>query len=271
MNNVTLHLGDCAEVMRSFPDGCIDLTVTSPPYDNLRTYNGYVFDFEAIARQLCRVTKPGGVVVWVVGDATINGSESGASFRQVLYFKEIGFSIHDTMIYLKNGPAYPSQDRYYQVFEFMFILSKGKPKTFNPIKDRENRWYGQKWGKTRTRRETDGTLKVQDWYKEEGEKFGTRFNVWKFNVGAGYTAEENYAHEHPAMFPEALARDHILSWSNPGDMVFDPMTGSGTTGKMAVKYGRNFTGIEISAEYYQIAERRIRAAQQQPSLFTEAT
>ena len=209
--------------------------------------------------------------MWVVGDATINGSETTTSAEQKIYFRKLGFNIHDTMFYQKNGPAYPSQNKYYQVVEYMFIFSKGAPKTFNPIKDRENRWYGQKWGKTRTRREVDGSLKEQAWYKDEGEKFGTRFNVWKYNVGAGYTAEEDYAYGHPAMFPEAMARDHILSWSNPGDTVLDPMTGSGTTGKMAVKYDRHFIGIDISAEYLEIARKRIAAAQQQPSLFTEAT
>jgi len=263
---VELIQGDCLEVMKNMEAGSIDLTVTSPPYDNLRDYNGYVFDFEGIAQQLYRVTKPGGVVVWVVGDATVNGSETGTSFKQALYFKEIGFNLHDTMIYTKNGSSYPSKNKYYQIFEFMFVLSKDKPKTINLIKDRKNIWHGQKWGKTRSRRTQDGELKHQSWYKEEGNKFGVRFNVWKYNVGAGYTAEEDYVYSHPAVFPEALARDHILSWSNPGDMVLDPMCGSGTTGKMAVKLERNFIGIEISAEYLDIAQRRIKEAQMQPRL-----
>ena len=266
MSVVSLHLGDCAKIIKTFPDSCIDLTVTSPPYDNLRSYNGYMFDFEAIAEQLHRVTKPGGIVVWVVGDATINGSETGTSFRQALYFKEIGFNLHDTMIYLKNGASYPSRDKYYQVFEYMFVFTKGKPVTFNPIKDRENRWYGQKWSKNRSRRGKDGELKTQTWHKDERGKFGVRFNTWKINGGAGYSAEEDYSYKHPAIFPESLARDHILSWSNPGDMVLDPMCGSGTTGKMAILNGRDFTGIEISPEYLTIAEKRINAARQQMPL-----
>jgi len=258
MSDPILYLGECSRVMRErIPDASIDLTVTSPPYGNLRTYNGYVFDFEAIAQELWRVTKPGGVVVWVVGDATINGSETGTRFRQALRFMDLGFRLHDTMIYEKNGPSYPSQDKYYQVFEYMFILSKGSPHIFNPIKDRKNRWFGQKWSKGRTRRDANGDLQWQDWYKDEGKEYGTRFNIWRFNVGAGYTAEEDYAYEHPAMFPEALARDHILSWSNPGDTVLDPMMGSGTTGKMAMRYQREFIGIEISAEYYEIAKKRM--------------
>ena len=264
---ITLLQGDSAQVLKTLDAASVDLTVTSPPYDNLRTYKGnYQFDFETIAKELYRVTKPGGVVVWVVGDATINGSETGTSFRQALYFMGLGFNLHDEMIYEKNGPAYPAQDKYYQVFEHMFIFSNGKPSTFNPIKDRVNRWYGQKWGKTRTRRTPDGELTSQTWYKDEGEKLGTRFNIWRYNVGAGYSAEEDYAYDHPAIFPESLARDHILSWSNPGDTVLDPFLGSGTTIKMAVLYDRNGIGIEIEPEYMAIAERRIKDAQQQMRL-----
>jgi DNA modification methylase len=268
VSSVELRLGNCLDVMSGMPDNIIDLTVTSPPYDNLRSYNGYVFDFEPIAKELFRITKPGGVLVWIVGDATIDGSESGSSFTQALYFKSIGFNLHDTMIYEKNGPSYPSKNKYYQIFEYMFILSKGSPITFNPIRDRKNRWYGQKWSKGRTRRDKDGNLKWQDWYKDEGTEFGTRFNIWKFNTGAGYTAEEKYAYDHPAMFPEALARDHILSWSNPNDIVLDPLLGSGTTGKMAVKHDRNFIGIEIDPTYFAIAKRRIKEASQQLRLWS---
>ena len=141
--------GNCVEIMKEWENNIIDLTITSPPYDNLRDYKGYVFDFENIAKQLYRVTKSGGVVVWIVGDATIKGSETGTSFRQALYFKEIGFNLHDTMIYSKAGFQYPATNRYHQTFEYMFIFSKGKPKTFNPIKDRKNKWDGP-WGKPMT-------------------------------------------------------------------------------------------------------------------------
>ena len=260
MNDITLHLGDCAEVMQRLPDASIDLTVTSPPYDNLRKYNGFVFDFESIAQQLFRVTKLGGVVVWVVGDATIDGSETGTSFRQALRFMEIGFNLHDTMIYEKNGMALPDNVRYFQSFEYMFIFSNRKPKAINFLTDRKNRFL-ERWGKGQTVREADGRMTERK--RHIGNPYGRRFNIWRINGGYGYSAEEDYAYQHPAIFPEALARDHILSWSNPGDMIFDPMMGSGTTGKMAVKYGRNFTGIEISEEYYAIAERRIAEAKLQ--------
>lgn len=268
----TLYCGDCAQVMaQHIADNSIDLTVTSPPYDNLRTYNGYTFDFEAIAAQLWRVTKPGGVVVWVVGDATINGSETGTSFRQALHFMALGFNLHDTMIYEKNGASYPNQERYYQVFEYMFVLSKGAPKTYNPIKDRENRWFGQKWSKGRTRRNKDGSLTRQDWYdKDAGSKFGVRYNIWRIFVGAGYSHTDDLAMSHPGTFPEALARDHILSWSNPGDVVLDPMCGSGTTLKMALLNGRRAIGIDVSAEYVELARQRIAKVEAQPFLFHPA-
>lgn len=245
-------------------DESVDLTVTSPPYDDLRSYNGYVFDFEGIASELFRVIKQGSILVWVVGDSIINGSESGSSFRQVLHFKNIGFLLHDTMIYQKAGPAYPSKNKYYQVFEFMFILAKGRPSTFNPIKDRKNRWYGKKFSNVRTRRQKDGSLTRQTWTRDEGEQYGIRFNVWKYTTGHGYQGDE-FASLHPASFPEMLASDHIRSWSNPGDVVLDPMYGSGTTLKMAKQLDRNGIGIDISREYIELSRKRILATQ--PPLF----
>ena len=119
----------------NIPSNFIDLTVTSPPYDNLRAYNGYSWDFESVAQELYRITKDGGVVVWVVGDATIKGSETGTSFKQALYFKEIGFKLHDTMIYQSDKPPL-THNRYEQKFEYMFVFSKGRPKTFNPIMEK---------------------------------------------------------------------------------------------------------------------------------------
>ena len=239
-------------------DESVDLTVTSPPYADLRDYDGYVFDYQPCIKDLWRVTKPGGVVVWVVGDKTDDTGESGESFRQALYFKDVGFRLHDTMIYMKSGPAYPAQDKYYQIFEYMFIFSKGKPKTINLLKDRENRWYGQKWSKIRTRRKQDGTLKTQEWYKDEGDKLGVRFNIWQYQVGFGYHGDK-YCHEHPASFPENLARDHIETWSNPGDVVLDPMCGSGTTGKMAMLTGRRFIGMDISPKYIDLTSDRLQS------------
>lgn len=267
MSDVVLHLGDCAQVMaQHIADNSIDLTVTSPPYDNLRTYNGYTFDFEVIAAELWRVTKPGGVVVWVVGDATINGSETGTSFRQALRFMELGFNLHDTMIYEKNGPSYPDDRRYYQVFEFMFVLSKGQPCAVNLIEDRENK-YLFPWGK-KTQRDNDELKERKTYYK--GKKFGPRFNIWRILGGRGFSSNDESAYVHSAIFPEALARDHILSWSNPGDVVLDPMMGSGTTGKMALLTGRRFVGIDISAEYVELARQRIAKVEAQPFLFHPA-
>lgn len=242
---VDLRLGDCAVVLGDLSSDSVDLTVTSPPYDNLRKYNGYTFDFDTIAKELFRVTKPGGVLVWVVSDAMINGSESGTSFKQALGFKEMGFSLHDTMIYEKSGMSNPSVNRYHQVFEYMFVLSKGKPKTFNPIKDRENKYVGELG-----RNNVGGRCKR--------EKFGMRFNIWRFANGKNQTAKwDDVAFKHPAPFPESLARDHIISWSNPGDVVLDPFLGSGTTGKVAVELNRQFIGIEISQEYLNLATGRI--------------
>lgn len=200
--------GDCVETMKKIPDNFIDLTVTSPPYDDLRTYNGYSFDFENTAKELYRITKDGGVVVWVVGDSTINGSESGTSFKQALYFKDIGFNLHDTMIYEKSGCSLPSKNRYLQCFEYMFIFSKGKPKTYNLICDRENKF--ERWGKTKKIREKDGSFTVRE--TKPFNKYGRRYNIWRYVTGGqGNTATDEFAHKHPAIFPEKLAQDHIIS------------------------------------------------------------
>ena len=240
--------------MKKLDDNSIDLTVTSPPYDNIRNYHGYTFDFEGIAQELYRVTKEGGVVVWVVGDATIKGSETGTSFKQALYFKEIGFNLHDTMIYKKTGCAMPSKNRYLANFEYMFIFSKGKIKTYNLIADRKNR-FPVRWGKGRKVRNKDGSWLYRENYK--ANEYGRRFNIWQYNNGGqGYGGDE-YSSKHPATFPEKLAHDHIISWSNEEDTVLDPMMGSGTTGKMARQLNRNFIGIDISNEYVDIARERI--------------
>jgi len=225
----------------------------------MRTYKGFSFNFEEVAKELYRITKDGGVVVWVVSDATIKGSETGTSFRQALYFKEIGFNIHDTMIYQKDSCPFPETNRYYPAFEYMFIFSKGKPKTVNLIADKPNKTYGEKI--TGTVRNSDGTLKPHASVKNKTNKtvkeFGVRTNVWQYSPGYNKSTKDKYAYKHPAMFPEQLAEDHIISWSNPGDIVFDPFVGSGTTAKMALLNGRNYIGIDISEEYCEIARQRV--------------
>lgn len=261
MDNIELWCGDCLELMNNIPDNSIDLTVTSPPYDNLRTYNGNInqwsFEkFQEIAREIYRVTAIGGVVVWVVGDATVKGSETGTSFKQALYFKEIGFNIHDTMIWEK--PTFTAvgalKTKYAQVFEYMFIFTKGKIKTFNPIKDRKNKYAGDK--KHSNIRQNDGTFKEKSSIGKPVAEYGQRFNVWQ--MPACQSNKERTAH--PAQFPEQLANDHIISWSNERDTVFDPFMGSGTTGKMAVLNNRKFIGIEIDDTYFEIAKERINKA-----------
>lgn len=232
----------------------IDLTVTSPPYDDLRQYNGYEFEFDKIAKELFRITKKGGVVVWIVSDATFKGSESGTSFKQAIYFKECGFNLHDTMIYEKSGMAYPDSTRYHQVFEYMFVLSKGFPKSVNLIKDRENKFVGTVGGNKR-----GGLCKR--------EEYGARFNVWRYANGRDNSSKDRIAFKHPAIFPESLAEDHIISWSNKGDIVYDPFLGSGTTAKMAIKQKRNWIGSEISNEYCIIANKRLNEFQLQVTMF----
>lgn len=252
---------NCLETMKRMPNNFVDLTVTSPPYDNLRTYNGYSFDFESIANELYRVTKDGGVVVWIVGDATIKGSETGTSFRQALYFKEIGFNLHDTMIYSKNCLP-KNHNRYEQDFEYMFVFSKISPKTFNPIKVpclypekegvRQNSYFSETAETNRAarsckKRNPVGLEKIKG-------------NIWRINTGAGHSTLDKFAFGHPAIFPEQLANDHIISWSNEGDLVYDPFMGSGTTAKMAILNNRNWVGSEISDDYCLLIRQRVKDA-----------
>lgn len=248
-----LICSDNVTALRKMPGAIIDLTVTSPPYDDLRSYNGFSWDFEALAKELYRVTKQGGVVVWIVGDATVKGSETGTSFRQALYFMGCGFNLHDTMIWEKPHFANPSSTRCHQVFEYMFVLSKGSPKTFNPIRDVPIK-YGKPVGKS-SQRKRDGSIVNSDVTTQSTEAFGGRKNVWKINT----CGQEQFGKKqaHPAAFSEQLANDHILSWSNVGDIVLDPFMGSGTTGKMALLNGRGFVGIELSEEYFALARQRI--------------
>lgn len=250
---------DCLDTMARMPDNYIDLVVTSPPYDNLRLYKGYSFDFESIAKELYRVMAIGGIVVWVVGDATVKGSETGTSFKQALFFKECGFNLHDTMIYMKDNPPPVGGDkRYYQAFEYMFIFSKGIPKTYNPIvEERRNKWNDKRTVRTRPVTRNKAGVFIEKTVKIEG--MVKLQNVWSYVVSGGSVSEEMYAHEHPAIFPEALVRDHIISWSNEGDLVYDPFMGSGTTAKMAILNKRNWIGSEISKEYCVIIEKRIRS------------
>jgi len=245
-----LYCIDNVQGMKKLPSNFVDLTVTSPPYDNLRIYDGYCFDFESVAKELFRITKEGGVVVWIVNDETKNGSETGTSFRQALYFMQVGFNLHDTMIWNKNGFSAVGalKTRYSPVFEYMFIFTKGKLKTFNPLKDRKNKIQNKLINKTK--RQKDGSIKRGKPYISS--EYGQRFNIWECSP-----QRQRGGNVHPAPFPEKLVEDHIISWSNEGDLVFDPFVGSGTTPKMAKKNKRGYLGFDVSPKYINIAKKRI--------------
>lgn len=251
---------NCEDGLKMLDNSIIDLVITSPPYDNIRKYKGYSFDIDIIIKELYRVMKDGGVVVWVVGDQVINGSETGTSFKQALKFMELGFKLHDTMIYQKNTSSFPARrngNRYTQIFEYMFIFSKGKPRVANLICDKPNKWAGHtNWGKN-TYRDSNNDLKVSNDIKPVPE-FSPRNNIWLYQVNGGYSTKDKIAHKHPAIFPEKLAEDHILSWSNEGDIVLDIFAGSGTTLKMAKLNNRKYLGFEISKEYCDIIDERLK-------------
>jgi len=252
-----LMFGDCLERMKEIPDNSIDLIVTSPPYDNLRDYNNtseWGFEvFKSIANEIYRVMAQNACVVWIVNDSTIKGSESGSSFQQALYFKEIGFNIHDTMVWQKISP-FQHKNRYIQCFEYMFVFSKGFRREANLIKDRKNKWAGtqingterQKNGQTKNRSKIQKSKKVKE--------FGARYNIWDI------PPDKNNKTGHPAVFPVQIAQDHIKTWTNPGQTVMDPFMGSGTTGVACKNLKRNFIGIEKDREYFRVAKQRIKDA-----------
>lgn len=238
-----LYCEDCLVTMKKMPDQYIDLVVTSPLYDDLRDYGGYKFDFDNIVKELFRVLKVGGVVVWVVADSVFKGSESLTSFKQAIRFTEEGFRLHDTMTYEKLNFSNPSSNRYHQIFEYMFIFSRGKPKTFNPICDRPVK-YSKPLG-AKTIRQKDGSQKVVE--SKLPTRSGMRTNIWRMKTAGQEKVCKSIAH--PAKFPDELARAHILSWSNEDDLVYDPFAGSGTTGRMAHELGRAWLMSEINKEY----------------------
>ncbi len=256
MSEINLMLGDCLERMKEIPDGSVDLIVTSPPYDNLRSYNGNNNQWgehvwKAVIKDIKRVLVDGGVCVWIVGDKTVKGSETGTSFRQALWAIDCGMNLHDTMIYKKANPIPQNHNRYEQSFEYMFVFSKGKPKTFNPIKvPTKNNGKTFDWGNRKTIMDKNQARRHRETDLRVVSKEKTMANIFTYSIGGGHTG-------HPAVFPFQLAQDHIISWSNESDTILDPFMGSGTTGVAAKNLNRNFIGIELDENYFEIAKNRI--------------
>lgn len=260
-DNVKLINGNCIECFNLISDNSIDLTITSPPYDNLRSYGDKFkknkFDenvWAKIIQELYRVTKDGGVVVWVVSDATIEGNETGTSFKHALFFQKIGFNLHDTMIFRKKNPI-PQiyRKRYNNEFEYMFVFSKGTVKTHNPIMV-DCIHAGLELNGT-TYKNYSKNEQVREKLAKPVKDKKIKGNIWEYVVGK--KQEDQEAKGHPAPFPMQLAKDHIISWTNEGDTVFDPMMGSGTVGVASMDSGRKFIGIEIESEYFELSQSRI--------------
>ena len=242
---------NCLQTMAKMPSSFVDFIITSPPYDDIRKYNGYQFEFEKIAIEIKRILKVGGMMIWVVGDKTEDGSETGTSFKQALYFKKIGLNIHDTMIYYKNNPMPTTGNRYHQHFEYMFAISKGKPQTFNPIK-KETKYQGLANMKNRGE---SGSLDYKKVERTNEKKIG---NVFFYSIGGGISTKDKIAYQHPAIFPEKLVYDQLITWTNKSDLVYDPFMGSGTTAKIASLNNRKWLGSEISKEYVEVAQKRLQ-------------
>lgn len=252
-NDIDVYNADCLDYLKTQPDNSIKFTLTSPPYDNIRDYKGYSFPFEEIAKELWRTTETGGVIAWNVADATVNGSETGTSMRQALYFMSLGFRLHDTMIYAKKNPmpASVKSKRYHQAWEYIFIFSKEAPKTFNPITVKAK--YGHVAANMK-HRGRDGSI---SYTKTKRNEFTKVRNIFEYSVGGGHSTKDKVAFQHPALMPEQLAHDMIFTWTDTGDKVFDPFTGAGTTAKMCRILNRKFHGTELSSEYCEIVKERI--------------
>jgi len=252
-NDINIYNNNCLDYLKSLPYNSIKFTLTSPPYDDIRDYNGYSFPFEDIAKELWRTTKVGGVIAWNVADATVKGSETGTSMRQALYFMSLGFRLHDTMIYAKKNPmpAGVSSKRYHQAWEYIFILSKDAPETFNPIMVKAK--FGHLEANMKHRGK-DGEIKYT---KTKRNEFTKVRNIFEYNIGGGHSTKDKVAFGHPALMPEQLAHGMITTWTNEGDEVFDPFTGAGTTAKMCLLSNRKFHGTELSLEYCELIKTRI--------------
>ena len=260
------HLMNCIDGMQLMDEESVDLVITSPPYDDLRTYNdSSKWDhevFKSVADNLTRVLKTGGVIMWNVNDATVKGSETGSSFRQCLYFMDqCGLRLHDTMIYEKTGTAFasgPKSVRYTQIFEYCFILSKGKPKTINLIQDKKNAWAGYtSFGNAKTRKQ-DGTMHDPGKKSKVIREYGVRTNIWKIKNSGGFGQSSKASYKHPATMPEELARGHVLTWSDKNDLILDPFMGAGTTAQVCLEENRNFIGFEIDETYHQMCVDRVQ-------------
>jgi len=255
-----LYCGDCLDILPSL--GNVDCVVTSPPYDNLREYGGYKFDYKSTIRSIAQIMDEGAVCVWVVGDQVVNGSETGTSFRHALEFIDAGLRLHDTMIYRKDSSPFPDATRYGQVFEYMFVLSKGKPKYIDLLRIR-TKYYSN--NQQSSQRGADGELKKMKY--EKGKETKPMDNVWDISTGYNKSTKDLIAHQHPAIFPDKLAQMHVTSWCMADDICLDPFMGSGTTGVACVNLVRKFIGIEIERKYFDIACERITAAYAQGRLF----
>jgi site-specific DNA-methyltransferase (adenine-specific) len=255
-----LYLDNATLFLKQIPDNIVDLVITSPPYDDLRDYNDSLTwnydEFQKIANELSRIIKKGGVIVWVVGDKVANGNKSLTSFKHALYFQSIGLNVFDVIIYKKTGTGPPHKNRYFNTFEYMFVLTKGRPAKVNLLSDKKNKWAGKTTFGVVSRREKDGSLTKKG--RKTINDYSVRTNIWEYKNGMGFTSSNPIAHFHPAIFPEKLVEDHILSWSESGDLIVDPFMGSGTTAVVANRLGRKFIGIEINEEYYNLAIKRLK-------------
>lgn len=253
-----LLTGDACEILPTIRESSVDLTVFSPPYDGLRDYKGKPsFDMAVLGREILRVTKEGGVCCMVIQDATKNGAKSLTSFRTACLFADLGWRLFECCIYSRAGvPGAWWTKRFRVDHEYIFIFTRGDglPRRFDKTSLMvESKYAGITAGGTK--RTTKGDFVAIK--KTVISPLKCRGTIWHY--AASNTERNKTKSEHPATYPDSLARDIISCFSKEGDLVLDPMMGSGTTGIASVNMGRRFLGIEISVQYMEIAKRRFRA------------
>lgn len=250
-----LSIADAIEHASTLASDSVDLVLFSPPYDGVRDYRGnWTLDLPALGSELLRVVKDGGFAVMVIADGTKNQRKSMTTFRTAVAWEDAGWSLFESVIYSRDGrPGAWWATRFRVDHEHILMFYKGKrprPVTHHDGLRVPSKHAGKKW--TGTQRLTDGTL-VKTSATVAADK--CRGTIWHY---ATSNSEGNRTKaKHPATFPDALARDVILALSAPGDVVYDPMMGSGTSVVIAAQEGRRWLGNDFFAEYVEIAQQRL--------------
>lgn len=260
-----VHCMECVEGMEMLPDDCVDLVVTSPPYDAVRKYNGFAFDLHQTGAQIHRVLKDGGIAAMVIQDQTKDFGKSLTSFRTIIdWCDSFGFKLFECVIYRKNGSEGAWWKHRFRVdHEYIPLFLKGdRPAYFDKQPLRVPSKHGGKVmsgsGNRRTDGATNGTV------RREINATKCRGTIWNYLMAGD---KNPLKRKHPAVFPDAIPSDLIQCFCPPGGIVLDPFIGSGSTAVQALKHERHFIGFDISQEYCDLCNQRLEKDVETATLF----